>query len=310
MPTFHPELTLAPVLPRRSVGPRTLRLVRLGLRLQRGVRDVEVVSVAPEVSARVHRPPPDHDAPGPGVLYLHGGGYVMGTATMGDRFGAALARHLGAVVAAVDYRLAPEHPYPRALEDGYAGLRWLAEQPQVDAERIALVGESAGGGLAAGLSLLARDRGEVRPVLQVLSYPMLDERTTDGGLDPTLLRLWDARSNRFGWDAYLGGLAGERVPATAAPARAEDFAGLPATWIGVGTYDLFHAENLAWARRLVAAGVPCELLEVERAYHAFDAVEPRAAISRDFLRARVRALRLAFTDACRDDRADTGDRCP
>jgi acetyl esterase/lipase len=293
---FHPDLKLARVLPRTVIGPRSFRLVRLGTRLQRGVRDVEVVEVAAGVSARIHRPPGGHSSSGAGVLYVHGGGYVIGTAALGDPFCARLAQHLGVVVAAVDYRLAPEHPCPTPLEDVHAALRWLAEQPDVDAERIALVGDSAGGGLAAALALLVRDRGEIRPVLEVLSYPMLDDRTTDGDVDPRVLRMWNQRSNRFGWDAYLGDLAAGEVPATAAPARAEDLAGLPATWIGVGTNDLFCAENVAWAQRLEAAGVPCELFVVEGAYHGFDGVEPRAEVSREFLRARVDALRDALTD--------------
>lgn len=296
MTSFHPDLTRARFLPGSIVGPRSLGLVRLGTRLQRGRRGVEVVEVAPDVTARVHRPPDGGRMPAPGVLYVHGGGYVMGTAAMDDDVCGRLAKHLDVVVAAVDYRLAPEHPYPTPLEDAYAGLRWLAAQPEVDADRIALAGESAGGGLAAGLGLLARDRGEIAPVLQVLSYPMLDDRTTDGGLDPGVLRLWNQRSNRFGWEAYLGDLTGEDVPATAAPARADDLAGLPATWIGVGTNDLFHDEDVAWAQRLDAAGVPCDLLVVDGAYHGFDGIEARAAVSRDFLRARIAALRDALTD--------------
>ena len=294
MPRFHPELKRARFLPRAVIGPRTYRLVRLGTRAQRQQRDVEVVEGATGASIRLHRPAAGRGAPAPGVLYLHGGGYVVGTAAMGDAFCARLARHLDAVVAAVDYRLAPEHPYPAALEDAYAALCWLARQPEVNADRIALVGDSAGGGLAAGLALLARDRGEVHPVLQALSYPMLDDRTTDGGVDPRMLRMWNQRSNRFGWEAYLGDLTSEDVPATAAPARAEGLARLPATWIGVGTEDLFYAENVAFARRLRDAGVPCELLVVEGAYHGFDGVEPRAGVSHDFLRARLSALRRAL----------------
>jgi acetyl esterase/lipase len=292
---FHPDLQLARALPRTVVGPRTFRLARLAQRLQRGARGAEVVEVAPGVRARIHRP---SVAPGTriaGVLYLHGGGYVIGGAKLGDPFCARLARHLGVVAAAVDYRLAPEHPYPTALEDAHAALGWLAAQPEVDPERIALVGDSAGGGLAAALALLVRDLGEVSPVLQVLSYPMLDDRTTDGGIDPRWVRMWDQASNRFGWDAYLGDLAGGEVPPTAAPGRAGGLSGLPATWIGVGTNDLFHAEDVAWAQRLDAAGVPCDLVVVAGAYHGFDAVEPRAAVSRAFLQARVGALRAALT---------------
>jgi acetyl esterase/lipase len=293
---FHPDLKLARFLPQTVIGPRTFKLVRLGTRLQRGARDVEVVEVAVGVSARIHRPPARPGASVPGVLYVHGGGYVIGTAALGDPFCVRLAKQLDVVVAAVDYRLAPEHPYPAALEDAYAALQWLAEQPDVDAERIALVGDSAGGGLAVAVALLARDRGEITPVLQVLSYAMLDDRTSDGGADPRVLRMWSQRSNRFGWDAYLGDLAGEAVPATAAPARAGDLSGLPATWIGVGTNDLFYAENAAWAQRLDAAGVPCDLFVVEGAYHGFDGIEPRAEVSRVFLRARLNALRAGLAD--------------
>ena len=295
MSTFHPDLQLARFLPRTVIGRRTFRLARLGAHLQRGVREAEVVEVAAGVSARIHRPSVDRGSPAAGVLYLHGGGYVIGTAKLGDPFCARLAQHLGVVVAAVDYRLAPEHPYPAALEDAHAALRWLAAQPEVDAERIALVGDSAGGGLAAALALLVRDLGELRPVLQVLSYPMLDDRTTDGGIDPQWLRMWSQESNRFGWDAYLGDLAAGAVPATAAPGRAEDLTRLPAAWIGVGTNDLFYVEAVSWAQRLEAIGVPCELFVAEGAYHGFDTVEPRAGVSRTFLRARIQVLRDALS---------------
>jgi len=296
MASFHPDLRLARFLPRSPVGPRILPLVRMASGLVPEDRDVEVAEVEPGVSVRVHRPPSAGRSPAPGVLYVHGGGYVIGSASMGDDFCSRLARHLDVVVAAVEYRLAPEHPYPVPLEDCHAALGWLAEQPDVDADRIALVGESAGAGLAAGLSLLARERGPVVPVLQVLSYPMLDDRTTHGGVEAAAMRLWNERSNRFGWDAYLGDLRGGDVPATAAPARAGDLSGLPATWIGVGTNDLFHAEDVAWAQRLRDAGVEVGLHVVEGAYHGFDIAEPRTAVARDFLRERIRALQGALAD--------------
>jgi acetyl esterase/lipase len=293
--TFHPDLTLARFLPRAVVGPRTLGLVRFGTRLPRRAREVELVEVAVGVTARIHRPQEPRTSRMPGVLYVHGGGYVIGSAAMGDRFCTQLARHLGVVVAAVDHRLAPTHPYPTPLDDAEAALRWLAARPDVDPGRVAVVGESAGGGLAAAVALRARDQGHLALAGQVLSYPMLDDRTTDGGVDPRALRLWNQRSNRLGWDAYLRDLGGQ-VPATAAPARATDLSGLPSTWIGVGTNDLFHHEDVTWAQRLRSAGVPCVLHVVEGAYHGFDLVEPRAAVSRDFLRARIRALRSMLTD--------------
>lgn len=263
MSDLHPTLRLGRYLPREIVGPNRLPLLRAGTRLQPTARNVEVVRLAPGVDARIYRPPSGGRRAAPGVLYLHGGGFVIGTAAMGDDFCARLARHLDVVVAVVEYRLAPEHPFPIPLEDSYAALLWLAEQTDVDADRIAIVGESAGGGLGAGLALLARDRGEITPILQVLSYPMLDDRTVDGSAHPDLVRLWGPASNRFGW----------------------------AAWIGVGTGDLFHAEDLAYARRLREAGVPCDLHEVAGAYHGFDRVEPRAEVSRGFLRSRIGVLR-------------------
>lgn len=296
MATFHPDLRLARFLPRAPVGRRILPLVRMLTRLAPVDGDVEVAEVEPGVSVRVHRPPSGGRDPAPGVLYVHGGGYVIGNAAMGDDFCQRLAHHLDVVVAAVEYRLAPEHPYPVPLEDCHAGLRWLAGQPEVDEQRIALVGESAGAGLAAGLALRARERGQVTPVLQVLSYPMLDDRTTDGGVEPAAMRLWNESSNRFGWDAYLGDLRDGDVPGTAAPARAEDLAGLPRTWIGVGTNDLFHAEDVAWAQRLRDAGVEVDLHVVEGAYHGFDIAEPRTPVARDFLRERIRVLRDVLAD--------------
>lgn len=292
--TFHPDLRRARLLPRAAVGPRSLHLIRAGSKLV-GSRDTDVVAVDEDVSVRVFRPGPEVQHPAPAVLYIHGGGYVMGTAAMGDAFCSRLARHLDVVVASVDYRLAPEHAFPTPLEDCYAGLQWLAERPDVDAGRIAIVGESAGGGLGAALALLARDRADIRPAAQVLSYPMLDDRTaTSTDEHPSRRRLWNADSNRFGWDAYLGRLAGGAVPALAAPARAQDLSDLAPAWIGVGTHDLFHDEDVTYTDRLRDARVACDLMVVPGAYHGFDGVEPRAGVSRDFLRARLSALAAAL----------------
>lgn len=291
--TFHPDLRAPRPLLRPAVGPRNLRAVRLLRRLTSLTArsyGAEVVRIDTDVSVRVYRPASGR-RPAPGLLWIHGGGYVVGAAAMDDDLCRKLADRLGAVVASVDYRLAPEHPFPTPLEDCYSGLRWLARRPDVDPARIAIAGASAGGGLAAALALLAKERDEVQPVLQVLSYPMLDDRTTErDDIDPRRLRLWNQKSNRFGWRAYLGPAAAGDVPPLAAPARYEDLSGLPPTWLGVGTDDLFYDEDVAYATRLQEAGVPCTVHVVPGAYHAFDRLEATAGIAREFQQAQVAAL--------------------
>jgi len=232
-----------------------------------------------EASVRLFRPIGGEEGfRHPALLHLHGGGYVKGTARGSDATNAALAAELACVVASVEYRLAPEHPYPAAVEDAYAALRWLHDEAaalSVDPARIAISGESAGGGLAAALALLARDRGGPGILFQNLIYPMLDDRT-GSTVDAGPLAgefVWTPENNRFGWSALLGTApGGEDVPAYAAPARAEDLSGLPPAFISVGALDLFLEENLAYATRLIRAGVPTELHVFPGAYHAFDAV--------------------------------------
>jgi acetyl esterase/lipase len=301
-PVFSPDLPAARFLPRAAVGPRSLGLVRrlTGLAGSKRPAGGTIAQVDANVSVRVFRPAAVDEQRAPGLLFIHGGGYIMGTAALGDDFCRRAAGELGIVAASVEYRLAPDHPFPAPLDDCYAALRWLAGQPDVDPDRIAIAGESAGAGLAAALALLARDRGEVHPVAQVLSYPMLDDRTTARtDIDPRRLRMWSPDSNRFGWRAYLGPAAGGDVPALAAPARCEDLSGLPPAWIGVGTNDLFHDEDVAYAERLRQAGVACTLHVVPGAYHGFDLVERKAAVSRAFLRARLTALDDALNSGSR-----------
>ncbi|OOK69126.1 alpha/beta hydrolase fold family protein [Mycobacterium kansasii] len=164
--------------------------------------DVEVITLGSGAGVRLYQGVGVTE-PRPALLWIHGGGYVLGKAAQDDRLCRRFTRALGITVASVEYRLAPEHPYPAPLEDCYSALCWLAALPAVDPDRIAIGGASAGGGLAAALALLARDRGEIAPAFQLLSYPMLDDRSSATAANPRY-RLWDARANRFGWAAYLG----------------------------------------------------------------------------------------------------------
>jgi acetyl esterase/lipase len=288
---FHPDLRrFARLAPRGMIGPRTLRLIRAlsGLQPSRSHDGVEVLTLGSGVGVRLHRPI-GASQPAPALLWIHGGGYVMGNAQQDDRLCHRFSRELGITVAAVDHRLAPEHPYPAPLEDCYSALTWLAALPAVDPARVAIGGVSAGGGLAAALALLARDRGKVTPALQLLAYPMLDDRSGTGPDNPNH-RMWSRKSNRFGWKAYLG----DADPQVAVPARRDDLSGLPPAWIGVGTNDLFHDEDLAYAERLTAAGVPCDVEVVQGAFHGFDQVVPKAAVSQSFFASQCASLRAAL----------------
>jgi acetyl esterase/lipase len=261
--------------------------------------DVEVITLASGAGVRLFRPagvtgpsPASGRCPQPALLWIHGGGYVIGKAQMDDRLCRQFSRRLGATVASVEYRLAPEHPYPIPLEDCYSALTWLSGLPAVDPSRVAIGGASAGGGLAAALALLARDRGDIALTFQLLVYPMLDDRSSTTAENPKY-RLWNTRSNRFGWTAYLG----DADPRVAVPARRDDLGGLPPAWIGVGTHDLFHDEDLAYAERLTAAGVPCQVEVVPGAFHGFDLLVPKAQVSRRFFGSQCDSLRAALAPA-------------
>lgn len=257
-------------------------------RLGKPVAGVEAIALGSGVGVRLFRPA-GAARPTPALLWIHGGGYVIGTAEQDDRLCSGFSTRLGITVASVEYRLAPEHPYPAPLEDCYSALTWLAGLPSVDRYRVAIGGASAGGGLTAALALLARDRAEVSPAFQLLTYPMLDDRSSATAPGANY-RLWDNRSNSFGWAAYLG----HADPRDAVPARHDDLSGLPPAWIGVGTHDLFHDEDLAYAERLRDAGVPCEVETVPGAFHGFDLVLPKAQVSRRFFDSQCDSLRAAL----------------
>lgn len=236
----------------------------------------------------------------PAVLHMHGGGFIVGSAATSAADCQRLALDFDCVVVSVDYRLAPETRFPGALEDNYAALKWLhakADELGVDRERIALKGESAGAGHAAMLAIAARDRGEFPICCQILNYPMLDDRTGSTRQPAAHIGtyVWTRDRNRYGWSSFLGFPAGSATPpAGAAPARVADLAGLPPTFIGVGALDLFVDEDIDYARRLVDAAVPTELLVIPGAFHGFDGVAPQAQISREFTAAWHAMLSAAF----------------
>jgi acetyl esterase/lipase len=199
----------------------------------------------------------------------------------------------------VEYRLAPEHPYPAPLDDCYAALTWMAAHATelgVDPARIAVGGMSAGGGLAAGLTLLARDRDEVAVTFQLLIYPMIDDRdaTTSSQVfaNPPM---WNRQDNQKGWRAYLGeAVGGPDVAPYAAAARATNVSNLPPTYIAVSAGEVFLDEDVEYGLRLTYAGVPVEIHVYPRAFHGFDAIAPTAAISQRFARDRDQALKRAL----------------
>jgi acetyl esterase/lipase len=254
---------------------------------------------APDVPVLLYRP---RRARGllPVFLHIHGGGYILGSAAASGPECVATAHALGCLVVSVDYRLAPETPAPGAVEDCHAVLAWLHREAAslgIDAARIAVGGESAGGGLAAAVCLLARDRGGHAICFQRLVYPMLDDRTCMRGPANAHVGqfVWTPDYNRFAWSCYLGAApGGEDISPYAAPARASDLSGLPPAYLDVGALDLFLAEDLDYGARLAAAGVPVELHVYPGAYHAFEAsfasdVAVRAQAER------LRALRRAFS---------------
>jgi acetyl esterase/lipase len=242
-------------------------------------------------------------APGearPAIVNTHGGGFIMGDA-MGDVAGVQdICAELGTVAISVEYRLAPETTYAGSIEDNYAALKWLhanAGSVGADPSRIALLGGSAGGGHAAMLAITARDRGEVPVAFQCLIYPMLDDRTgSSRAMPPHVGKLvWTADSNRFGWKAFLGQEPGRaKAPKGAVPSRLANLSGLPPAFIGVGSLDLFHDEDVEYARRLNDAAVGCELIVVPGGFHGFDMaglINPKNRLAAWFNAAKLDALR-------------------
>ncbi|MDV3102542.1 alpha/beta hydrolase [Burkholderia cenocepacia] len=257
-------------------------------------RTVPGPSGAPDVPVLVYLPD-GHARPLPAIVHLHGGGFVRGAAKELEAVHRLLVTHLGCALISIDYRLAPETVFPGAIEDCYAALAYVfrhADTLGIDAARIGVAGESAGGGLAAALALLARDRGEFPLAFQHLIYPMLDDRTCTRPPHPHAGEfIWHAANNRFGWTALLGHAPGiDGVSPYAAAARATRLDGLPPTFLSVGSLDLFLDENLDYAQRLLRAGVPTELHVLPGGVHGFDLV-PGARVSETARRLSHDALR-------------------
>jgi acetyl esterase/lipase len=233
--------------------------------------------------------------PGPAVLFCHGGGYIFGHI---DEFDGPVSRYVsasGVAMLSVEYRRAPEHPFPTPLEDGYAALRWLhdrAAELGVDTDRIGVMGDSAGGGMAAALAILARDRGGPKVARQILLMPLLDDRPKTPDPQIEQMVIWSYDDGATAWPALLGEAAGgPDVPATAAPARLEDPSDLPPAYIEVGQIDILRDEDMAYAMKLSRAGVPVEFHLHPGVPHEFDSIAFEADVSRRAIADRVRVLK-------------------
>lgn len=289
----HPELrqSIGRIPPIPFHNRMFLTLLNLLSRLPRKAATVSGVSVTEQTlgQARVRIYRPAGALSGAGLLWIHGGGLIIGTAAMNDRECSTWARDLQLVVVSVEYRLAPRHPFPAAIDDCFAAWQWLQQAAPglgVDPARIVVAGQSAGGGLAASLAQRVRDSGGVQPAAQALFCPMLDDRTAaQVELDTLKHRIWNNRNNRAGWSWYLGHPPGQaQLPPYAVPARRDDLAGLPPAWIAVGDIDLFYAEDRAYAERLQRAGVPCIFYPVPMAPHGFESFAAEATPTRDLYR--------------------------
>ena len=311
-PPFDPELAaaLAAMGGFPPITPDMIPVVRQGLpgqepptdaELERGgaftveERAVPGPDGEPDVRLLVCRPT-GATTPLGAVYWIHGGGMVLGDNRSGVQEALDWAQELQLVVVSVEYRLAPEAPHPGPVEDCYAGLLWTVEHAGeigIDAERIVVAGASAGGGLAAAVALLARDRGAPALAGQLLIYPMLDDRNdSPSAVQMGDLGTWGRTANDTGWTALLGeARGGPDVSPYAAPARAEDLSNLPPAFVDVASTENFRDEDVAYATRLWRAGGRAELHVWPGGFHGFDTFAPQTVISREARAARLRWLR-------------------
>ncbi|MEW1720412.1 alpha/beta hydrolase [Streptomyces sp. NPDC093109] len=308
---FDPELAAALGVVQERLGEAlnldNIQALREGAALvfddglwEDGAFDVQERTVAgppgePDISLLICRPS-GATAALPAIYNIHGGGMVMGDNRTGIEGPLGWARELNLVVVSVEYRLAPEHPYPAPVEDSYAGLVWIHEHAGelgIDPGRIVVAGGSAGGGLAAAVALLARDRKGPELLGQMLMCPMLDDRNdTPSSVQMAGLGVWDRAANHIGWTALLGeARGGPDVSPYAAPARATDLSGLPPAFIDVGSAETFRDEDVAYASRLWQAGGRAELHVWPGGFHGFEMMAPQAALSQDAREAPLRWLR-------------------
>lgn len=233
----------------------------------------------------------------PGILWIHGGGFIMGNAE--NDFASEFSKQINATVVSVDYRLAPEYPFPAGLNDSYAALLWMvkhAKELGVDANRIVVGGDSAGAGMAASLVLRNRDENGPKIALQFLLYPMLDNLhdTPSGSIED--YPVWSRQTSLNAWEMYLNGKPGVNASPYASAARANSVGGLPPAFIATGTVDLFRDEVIDFAQRLMAAGVPTQLAVFPGMYHSGEAFVPNALVSQRMIKAYITALEDAVAD--------------
>ena len=246
---------------------------------------------AGDLAIRVYSPK-NASKPAPGIVYIHGGGMIMGGLDGEDGTCQMMADRLGAVIASVDYRKAPENPYPAAPEDCYAGASWVFENATdlgIDPANIGIYGQSAGGGLTLAVVLMARDRGGPKFSFMAPIYPMIDDRnTTESSKLVTDVGIWDRAGSIEAWGWYLGGAEADHF---AAPARAKDLSGLPPAYIDVGELDMFRDEDIEFAKRLAEANVQVEFHLWPGAYHASEVFAPEANLSATIWNTRIAAIK-------------------
>lgn len=297
---IHPQLKEGFMnMPEMTITPETFADIRAMFAQsaeslpQDDAVDVRNETLASGLKVRVYTPK-NGATEFPGLLWIHGGGHILGTPEMDDGLCLKVAKEVGCIIVAPDYRLAPEFPYPADVEDCYSALVWMTENLPVSKDRVAVAGQSAGGGLTAAVAILARDNGDPAIHFQMPLYPMLDYRTvTPSAQQITDHRVWCKDFNIAAWKMYLGDFSGD-VPAYASPSMADDLSNLPPAYIMVGQLDPFRDESITYAQRLMQAGVPVELHVVPGAFHSFENILPDTAMSIRYENEYINALAEAM----------------